>query len=48
MATQKNADEKIAGLEMSDLESLGHVKFDVLGLSTLDKVMKIKEILNES
>jgi len=48
MATQKNADEKIAGLEMSDLEALGHVKFDVLGLSTLDKVMKIKEILNES
>ena len=47
MATQKNADEKIAGLEMSDLEALGHVKFDVLGLSTLDKVMKIKEILNE-
>jgi DNA polymerase-3 subunit alpha len=48
MATQKNAEEKIAGLEMSDLEALGHVKFDVLGLSTLDKVMKIKEILNES
>ena len=47
MSSQKNAEEKIAGLEMSDLEALGHVKFDVLGLSTLDKVMKIKEMINE-
>jgi DNA polymerase III alpha subunit len=28
---------------MSDLESLGHVKFDVLGLSLLDKLMFIKD-----
>jgi DNA polymerase III alpha subunit len=27
---------------MSDLESLGHVKFDVLGLSLLDKLMFIQ------
>jgi DNA polymerase-3 subunit alpha len=39
MVNQKNGDEKIAGLEMEDLESLGHVKFDVLALNLLDKLM---------
>ncbi len=34
---------KVAGLEMQDLESMGHVKFDVLGINFLDKIMKIKE-----
>jgi len=46
MVNQRNGEEKIAGLEMADLEALGHVKFDVLGLSLLDKIMKIKQ-LNE-
>lgn len=41
MVGQRDSSEKIAGLEMSDLESLGHVKFDVLGLSLLDKLMFI-------
>ena len=45
MINQKSSDEKIAGLEMSDLENLGHVKLDVLGLSLLDKLMKIKELI---
>jgi len=31
---------------MSDLEALGHVKFDVLGINLLDKLMKIQEIKN--
>jgi len=44
MVNQKGSDEKIAGLEMSDLEALGHVKFDILGLSLLDKLMQIKEM----
>lgn len=44
MVNQKHGEEKIAGLEMADLEALGHVKFDVLGLSLLDKVMKIKQL----
>ena len=44
MVKQKGSSEKIAGLEMSDLEALGHVKFDVLGINLLDKLMKIKEI----
>jgi DNA polymerase III alpha subunit len=45
MVNQKNGSEKIAGLEMSDLEALGHVKFDILGLNLLDKIMKIKELI---
>jgi DNA polymerase-3 subunit alpha len=44
MVNQRNGEEKIAGLEMADLEALGHVKFDVLGLSLLSKIMKIKEL----
>ena len=44
MVNQKHGNEKIAGLEMSDLESLGHVKFDVLGINLLDKLMKIQEL----
>lgn len=46
MIAQKGSTEKIAGLEMSDLEALGHVKFDVLGINLLDKLMKIKELKN--
>ena len=48
MVNQKSGGEKIAGLEMNDLEALGHVKFDVLGINLLDKLMKIKELINES
>jgi DNA polymerase-3 subunit alpha len=47
MVNQKHGEEKIAGLEMSDLEALGHVKFDVLGLSLLDKVMYIKDLVSK-
>ena len=35
MIKSKNSDELIAGLEMGDLEALGCVKFDILGLSLL-------------
>lgn len=44
MVNQKGSSEKLAGLEMADLEALGHVKFDVLGITLLDKIMKIKEL----
>jgi len=44
MVVQKGSSEKIAGLEMADLEALGHVKFDVLGINLLDKLMKITEL----
>ena len=47
MVKQKGSTEKIAGLEMTDLEALGHVKFDVLGINLLDKLMKIKELTND-
>ena len=46
MVPQKSGGEKIVGIEMADLESLGHVKFDVLGINLLDKIMKIKELLD--
>ena len=46
MVKQRGSTEKIAGLEMADLEALGHVKFDVLGINLLDKLMKIKEFKN--
>jgi DNA polymerase-3 subunit alpha len=48
MVNPKSGIEKVAGLEMADLEALGHVKFDILGINLLDKLMKIKEIINES
>ena len=47
MVNQRSGKEKIAGLEMADLEALGHVKFDVLGINLLDKLMLIKETIYE-
>ena len=46
MVPQRNSDEKIVGIEMTDLEALGYVKFDVLGINLLDKIMKIEEFLD--
>jgi len=48
MVDQKHGIEKLAGLEMSDLEGLGHVKFDVLGINLLDKIMKIQDFVKET
>jgi DNA polymerase-3 subunit alpha len=48
MVKQKGSSEKIAGLEMTDLEALGHVKFDILGINLLDKIMKIEELTGVS
>ena len=47
MVDSKSSNEKIAGLEMADLEALGHVKFDVLAINLLDKLMYVKELINE-
>jgi DNA polymerase III alpha subunit len=47
MVRDKSSSEKIAGMEMNDLESMGHVKFDVLGISLLDKVMGIRDQLEK-
>lgn len=38
-------DQLIAGMEMQDLESLGVIKFDILGVAMLDKVMNISDLL---
>lgn len=35
----------IAGMEMNDLESIGMIKFDLLGVAMLDKVMGVQQIL---
>ena len=37
--------QQIAGMEMQDLESLGLIKFDILGVAMLDKIMTISDIL---
>ena len=31
--------QTIAGMEMQDLETLGIVKFDILGVAVLDKII---------
>lgn len=35
----------IAGMEMQDLESIGLIKFDILGVAMLDKIMEIQSLL---
>ena len=37
----------IAGMEMQDLESIGVIKFDILGVAMLDKIMEISDTLIE-
>jgi DNA polymerase III subunit alpha len=37
--------QTIAGMEMQDLESIGVIKFDVLGIAMLDKIMCISDLL---
>jgi len=39
--------QTIAGMEMQDLESIGVIKFDILGIAMLDKIMNISNILKE-
>jgi DNA polymerase-3 subunit alpha len=37
----------IAGMEMQDLESIGIIKFDILGVAMLDKIMTIRFLLQK-
>lgn len=37
--------QMIAGMEMQDLESIGIIKFDILGVAMLDKIMTIQNLL---
>jgi len=41
----KKSKETIAGMEMGDLEAMGHVKFDILGIALLDKIHGVKKIV---
>jgi DNA polymerase-3 subunit alpha len=45
MVHDKHSNEKIAGMGMGDLESMGHVKFDILGVALLDKLMAVNNLL---
>jgi DNA polymerase-3 subunit alpha len=45
MINDKNSDEKIAGMGMSDLESMGHTKLDILGVAALDKLSAVNNLL---
>ncbi len=45
MVYDSKNDQLIAGMEMQDLESLGIIKFDILGIAYLDKVMCIQDLL---
>ena len=38
-------DQLIAGMEMQDLEAIGVIKFDILGIAYLDKIMCISDLL---
>jgi len=46
MVYDSKNDQLIAGMEMQDLEAIGIIKFDILGVALLDKVMCISELLN--
>lgn len=41
-----HGDDKIAALEMDDLEAIGNTKFDVLAVRVLDKHMRIRKLNN--
>jgi DNA polymerase-3 subunit alpha len=45
MVYDSKTGQTIAGMEMSDLESIGVIKFDILGVALLDKIMKVREFL---
>lgn len=45
MIHDKNSSEKIAGMSMEDLESMGHVKLDILGVAALDKLQAVNNLL---
>lgn len=45
MVYDSKNDQLIAGMEMQDLEALGIIKFDVLGIAYLDKIMCVSDFL---
>lgn len=47
MVYDSKNEQLIAGMEMQDLEGIGIIKFDILGVALLDKVMTISDLLKE-
>lgn len=47
MVYDSRNEQKIAGMEMQDLESIGIIKFDILGVAMLDKIMTISDLLKQ-
>lgn len=47
MVYDSKNEQLIAGMEMQDLEGIGIIKFDILGVALLDKVMTIQDLLKE-
>jgi DNA polymerase-3 subunit alpha len=45
MVYDSKNDQLIAGMEMQDLENIGIIKFDILGIAYLDKIMCVSELL---
>jgi DNA polymerase-3 subunit alpha len=47
MIFDTKTEQNIAGLEMNDLDALGVIKFDILGIALLDKMMYINNLLDK-
>lgn len=47
MIFDTKTDQNIAGLEMNDLDALGVIKFDILGIALLDKIMFVNNIISQ-
>jgi DNA polymerase-3 subunit alpha len=45
MVLDTKAKQMVGGLEMQDMEDIGMIKFDVLGIAMLDKIMGVRDIL---
>ena len=47
MVYDNRNNQTIAGMEMQDLENIGIIKFDILGIAMLDKIMTIQALLQK-
>lgn len=45
MVYDSSTEEMICGMEMNDLEAMGHIKFDILGVAALDKIHGVLNLL---
>lgn len=45
MVRDQSSADPMVGLEMEDVEAMGGVKFDILGVRLLDKLMSVQELL---